>query len=326
MPTEIVLRKRASTRAGEIGLFCDVEVWEEEFSAIKNDSDVKAVVSQPRSLKRHKFAWALATKVAEACDFLNDKDDAMEYMLIEAKHAKWIYDHRRDISYARAKPTNWGAMDGTAFTKLLKRMTHVVGTHIVPGIDNDLLRAEIEKMLNPDLLPSLGPEPPPITEIPDGPGTGHNSRAAAEPTQEERNEEWAKAAADRAAARAEAEASNRAAADRAAEQDAPPPPEADNGAPSPDPSPEPPEARETASGAGVKVTDPGDPDWNTQLPGDVGSYNAYARFHIQRVGGGWQAREWLNAEEQWQMRSRLTVPIGHRKVLERYCDELGDKK
>jgi len=106
MPTEIVLRKRASTRVGEIGLFCDVEVWEDDFAAVKNDSDVKAVLSQPRSLKQHKFAWALATKVADACDFLDTKEDAMNYMLIEARHARFIYDQRQNISYTVPKPTN----------------------------------------------------------------------------------------------------------------------------------------------------------------------------------------------------------------------------
>lgn len=353
MPTELILRKRASTRVGEIGLFCDVEVWEEEFSAIKNDSDVKAVVSQPRSLKQHKFAWALATKVAEACDFLESKDDAMNYMLIESRHARFIYDQRRDISYAVPKPTNWGAMDGTAFTKLLKRMTHVVGTHIVPGIDNGALRAEIERMLNPDLIPTDDrPEPPPITEIPDGPGMGHNSRPAGvagplntrnrcgvcnrvldfpdDPDSKDCGGDCLSCVRE-----AESHATARA-ADIAAEQDAPPPaaaaqppaaPEMDNRAPEPDPSPEPSVGDVGApdlgppSGTVQTVDMPGEPDWSKDTPGDVGSYAAYARFHIDRAAGARAAREWLNIEEQWQLRHKLGFPIGHRKQLERYCDD-----
>ena len=296
---KLVMRKRAARHAGEIGLFVDAEMFEEELASIKIDNEVEVDAKTKRSLKQHKFIWALATKVAEACDFLETKDDAYNYMLIEAKHARYIYDHRREISYAIPKATNWGAMDGSAFTKLAKRITHIVGTHIVPGIDNNLLRAEIEKMLNPDLIPTDDrPEPPPITEIPEGPGMGHNSSRAGEGS---------------AAA-----------------------PAADDRAPEPEASPEPPEARQTASRPGpdggtvalqgVKTTDPGEPDWSVQVPADVGSYMAYARFHIQEATGAWNAREWLNTPDQWQLRQQIGMPIGYRKQLERYCDEHHEAK
>ena len=299
MPTEMVLRKRASTRAGEIGLFCDVEVWQEEFSAIKNDTDVKAVVSQPRSLKQHKFAWALATKVAEACDWLTDKDDAMEYMLIESKHRRLIYDPVRQISYARALPTNWGAMDGVAFTKLLRRMTYIVGTHIVPGIDNEELRAEIDRMLNPDLIPTdMGPEPPPIDTIPDGPGTGHNSRpAGVEPIQPERTA----GAPPRASA---SYADVKAPGAREATQ------RPSNG------------LGEDAAGRPVRTLhSSGEPDWSKEMPGDAHTYWHYAKFQINRKQSLELAMGWIFGDEQSALRNRLGLQIGARKQLEAYAAE-----
>lgn len=301
MPTEIVLRKRASTRVGEMGLFCDVEVWEGEFSAIKMDSDVRVTVSQPRSLKQHQFAWVLATKVAEACDFLETKEDAMEYMLIEARHCRIIHDKLRGITYARPKPTNWGAMDGVAFTKLLRRMTHVVATHIVPGIDKDELRREIEKMLHPDLIPTedTRPEPPPIDTIPDGPGMGHNSRPAGVAPVEP-----APAAPARQTTYAEASG--------AAERKA---------------APEPPQAQQTASqesggNATVWYVDmAGEPDWTKDMPGDPGMYRSYGRFQIDRKAEHGLAMGWLEGDQQVALRREIGAGIEVRNYLRRYADE-----
>lgn len=298
MPTEIVLRKRASTRVGEMGLFCDHEVWSDDFSAIKNDTDVKCTVAQARSLKQHKFAWALATKVAEACDFLDTKDDAMNYMLIEARHARFIHDPIRQINYAIPKPTNWSAMDGVAYTKLLRRMTHVVATHIVPGIDKDELRREIEKMLHPDLIPTedMGPEPPPVDTIPDGPGV-HNSRPAPvepEPAAPVRQTTYAEASG--AAARTA--------------------------------TPERPQAGETASpesgrNATVWYVDmAGEPDWSKDLPGDPGMYRAYGRWQIGRKAERGLAMGWLEGDQQVALRREIGAGIEVRNYLRRYVDEV----
>lgn len=152
--TELVMRKRAG-RAGEIGLFVDSPVFEDDFGHIKMDAEVNVKATTPRSLRQIKFAWALATKIAEACDWLDTKEDAMDFMLIEARHYRRIFDPLRNVAVLRPKPTNFGAMDGTEYTRLLKRLVHVATTVIVPGLDDTALRSEIEAMTGPDI------EPPP---------------------------------------------------------------------------------------------------------------------------------------------------------------------
>lgn len=276
------MRKRRA-QPGEVGLFIDTPVFEEEFASIRMDGEVKAVVTTPRSLRQHKFIWALATKVAEACDFLETKDDAYHYMLIEAKHCRFIYDNLRQISYAVPKATNWGAMDGTAFTKLAKRITNVVGTHIVPGIDKSELRAEIEKMINPDLIETFrGEEPPPHDRVPDGPGMGHNSRPAGVGAIEQRQAAIAPSRASATLPAAKPEAHQR-------------PPERDLGP---------------------------IPNWSTgAVPEDPRHYHLYAKHHIVAKGDHGLAMGWLIGDQQQKVRHSLGLEIGVRKQLERFAAE-----
>lgn len=151
--TDLVMRKRAG-RAGEIGLFVDTQVFEEDFGNIKMDAEVQVKATTPRSLRQLKFAWALATKIAEACDWVETKEDCMDFMLIEAKHFRRIFDPLRNVAILKPKPTNFGAMDGTDYTRLLKRIVFVATTIMVPGMDDSALKAEIEAMIGPDIQPA----------------------------------------------------------------------------------------------------------------------------------------------------------------------------
>jgi hypothetical protein len=157
--TDLVMRKRAG-RTGEIGLFVDTQVFEEDFGNIKMDAEVQVKATTPRSLRQLKFAWVLATKIAEACDWVETKEDCMDFMLIEAKHFRRIFDPLRGVAILKPKPTNFGAMDGTEYTRLLKRVVFVATTIMVPGMDDSALKAEIEAMIGPDLTPTA-PAPKP---------------------------------------------------------------------------------------------------------------------------------------------------------------------
>lgn len=155
--TELVMRKREG-RAGEIGLFVDTEVFEEDFQHIKLGAEVNVKATTPRSLRQLKFAWGLATKIASGCDWVDSKEDCMDFMLIEAKHFRRIFDPLRNVAILKPKPTNFGAMDGTEYTRLLKRLVHIAVTVMIPGMDDAAMIAEVEAMVGPDLAASA-PEP-----------------------------------------------------------------------------------------------------------------------------------------------------------------------
>ena len=102
----------------------------------------------------------------------------MDFMLIEAKHFRRIYDPRRKVAILKPKPTNFGAMDGTEYTRLLKRLVHVAVTIMVPGMDDAELQAEILQMIGPDVAPApkrrkAKANREEVIGSPDTQGTGH---------------------------------------------------------------------------------------------------------------------------------------------------------
>jgi hypothetical protein len=155
---ELILVKRAA-RAGEIGLFCDAQPYEDDWSSLKIGSEVKAECTNPHNLKYLKFFWALATKVAENCDFLIDKDDAKERILLEARHFKTVFDPLRNRAEVKAKSI--AGLSGDTWLRLLRRCTYVVITKFLPGMEENELKAEIEKMIGMDVFsaPPKGGEP-----------------------------------------------------------------------------------------------------------------------------------------------------------------------
>jgi hypothetical protein len=119
----------------------------EMLAQIPTNVDLLVTAHQPRNVKQWGLAWALATKVAEAADWLHDKDDAMEWMLIKARHVRMIHDTRNNEMQIRADSIRWASVKQEQFTRIFNRMIYVVITEILPGIEESALRSEIENMV-----------------------------------------------------------------------------------------------------------------------------------------------------------------------------------
>ena len=146
---EIVFRKRPG-REGEMGLFLETPIFDEEWQSIKIGTEVKALCTVPSHLRYIRFFHALCGKVADNCDWLIDKEDAKERILLEARHAKIIHDPLRNKTEIKAKSV--ANLSGDKWIRLLKRATHVVVTKFIPGMDEGSLKVEIEAMLGIDIL------------------------------------------------------------------------------------------------------------------------------------------------------------------------------
>src|ERR1700688_2515761 len=155
--TEIIFVKRAA-KAGEVGLFVDTPVFEEEWSSLKLGAEVKAECVVPANLKYLKFFWVMCGKVAENCDYLIDKDDAKDRILLEARHFKTVFDPLRNRAEVKSKSV--AGLSGDTWIRLLRRCTHVVITKFLPGMEENILKAEIEKMIDMDVFAPVSKSQP----------------------------------------------------------------------------------------------------------------------------------------------------------------------
>ena len=80
MTVEIFLKKRHA-REGEIGLFLETQIYDEEWQSIKVGAEVEAKLSVPANEVYRKAFHALCGLLAEAVDlFGNSKDFAKEQL------------------------------------------------------------------------------------------------------------------------------------------------------------------------------------------------------------------------------------------------------
>lgn len=139
--TEIVMRKRGR-RLEPVD-----PMSEEDMDHLPADRDLLVSAKAPRNLRQHRLAWALAQKLAEACDYLHDREDAMDYLKIRAKHVRMIAEPSGKV-HLIPRSIAFGSVDQVKFSRLFNRMVWVVCNEILPGLDEGALRAEIEAMVS----------------------------------------------------------------------------------------------------------------------------------------------------------------------------------
>src|SRR5215469_5223140 len=139
------MRKRPALHQGELGLFIDSEVFESEFSSIKQGVDVAVEAKQSRNLKQMRLAWALCRKIADS-GVLGDADtrEVMQYLLKKAKHVRYVANqHKNGVEVeVIVKSIRFASMDQTAFDRLFNRMTYIVTSEILPDMPDGELRTE----------------------------------------------------------------------------------------------------------------------------------------------------------------------------------------
>lgn len=145
MPQEILLRKRAA-KAGEVGLFMDVAIYEEEWQSIPRDAEVRAEISVPTTLKYMRFFRALCGLLAQNCEWLNnDPEFAKEQLLLECRHATYHHNKLRGSTEIKAKTTR--SLSADQWLRLLRRASHAVETKFLPGTPAGTVKTEIENMI-----------------------------------------------------------------------------------------------------------------------------------------------------------------------------------
>ncbi len=115
--------------------------------AAKDGADVMVEVRSRRNPKQHRFAWALAEKVAQSCEHIHDREDAMDMLKIAARHVRWVTDWRTGEMHPVPKSIAFASCPQAQFSRLMDRFVHIIVRDILPGIAEAELRAEIEAMV-----------------------------------------------------------------------------------------------------------------------------------------------------------------------------------
>ncbi len=141
MSTEIVMRREG------FHLVAVDQMGADDLQLIPSGKDLMITIRSPRNLRQFRLAWALATKVHEACDWLPDKESSMEWLKIKARHVKYLQDPRTKMVAIVPKSIAFASLSQDAFKRVFDRMVYITTTEIIPGLKESDLRREIENMV-----------------------------------------------------------------------------------------------------------------------------------------------------------------------------------
>ena len=144
MTIETVLMKRRALYAGEIGFFPTSPGAQEDVALAKMDSEVVCSFYSPRNLEALKFLWALVHKVADNTDRYLDKDEAMEDLKLRAGFTKVVYNSQQ--KELELRPKSLKRVGNEQLRALTDKVIGIICGEILPGMDRNVLRREIEEM------------------------------------------------------------------------------------------------------------------------------------------------------------------------------------
>ena len=117
---------------------------------------VGAIVStrpkRPRRVRRHRWWWALLQRVADSHAYYASAEQVLLHLKLRTG---WVDTQTivkgDEVSVVYTpKSISFDVMDETEFAQFIDRALDVVVQELLPGIDRDELRAEIEAMLGPE--------------------------------------------------------------------------------------------------------------------------------------------------------------------------------
>jgi hypothetical protein len=143
----IVMRKRPARHGGEMGLFPENPMADEDFAKVRGGSDrdltVNVTITSPQILADLKYCWGLAGKLADACDWLTDKEMAMDCLCVLAKHSRVVRNSRTGYEFTVRRSLT--EFDGDGLRRFRNRIQWIVTNELLPDIDAGALRDAVEE-------------------------------------------------------------------------------------------------------------------------------------------------------------------------------------
>src|SRR5215471_14941929 len=94
MTVNTFLTKRRARYQGEIGLFPDSQMAQDDIAIFGWNTELAARLWTEKSIEQLRYLWGLVHKVADNTNLFLDKDDAMEGFKVRIGYYKMVWDTR----------------------------------------------------------------------------------------------------------------------------------------------------------------------------------------------------------------------------------------
>jgi hypothetical protein len=122
------------------------DIAEEALAAIKYGEEVAIEIKKPHNIKLFKRYWALVNIVWQNQDRYETRDQVHTAL----KLSTGIYDQIElpgGVIYKVPGSVSFDSMDAVEFHQFWKRVCDVIATHYLPGVSNEWLQEEVEKLI-----------------------------------------------------------------------------------------------------------------------------------------------------------------------------------
>jgi len=130
------------------GLVPASEAASEMLAKLRPGQIVRADVVKPaaRSIRQHRLYWALCQRVAENSEALASAEQVSDLLKLSVGHCSLFEDMQGQV-WKTPKSISFAKMGHEDFCRFFDAVIRVVATRILPGVEEDALRREIEEMI-----------------------------------------------------------------------------------------------------------------------------------------------------------------------------------
>lgn len=129
---------------GELGVFPTDVIAIEGMRRIGREGTQALIATRtPRNILQHRLIWALADKLTDCVDTLDDREQAMFLLKVKAKHGSWVMDPQSGELHFKVDSISFDALAQEEFDVLFERFVKIICQEIVPGLSSEDLKREV---------------------------------------------------------------------------------------------------------------------------------------------------------------------------------------
>lgn len=146
MTIETFLTKRRARYQGEVGLFPDSAMATEDVAFLPMDVALCVKAWTHKRIEQLRYLWGVVHKAQDNSNFWLDRYEAMDDLAVQVGYCRTLTDRHTGKSECKRKSLT--RISDEQLRLLTDRIVDVICTEILPGIDREDLRREVEGWVN----------------------------------------------------------------------------------------------------------------------------------------------------------------------------------